>query len=93
MRAHSAQLEKGLGDFLRSVGMQQAADFAPIREPATCDYLDPADLIATDGKEAKECGRPAAYAHLVLEEYRFCREHALKWQEGEPPPAPPRRGR
>jgi hypothetical protein len=77
MKEKASQLEEGLGDFLRSAGFQAASDFAPIKEPAECDYVSPEDMLRPG--PVPPCGKPAAYAQLVLEKLPLCADHAREW--------------
>ena len=84
MRKASSQLDEGLGDFLRSVGFQQATDFVPVKERAECEHMGNPML----DEETEFCGRPAAYGQMVLERSVYCDEHARMMgysPEGEAP--------
>ena len=77
MREKASQLEEGLGEFLRSAGFQAASDFAPIKEPAECEYISPQDMLSP--ADIPQCARPALYAELVLEKMALCQKHAKEW--------------
>jgi hypothetical protein len=77
MREKASKLEEGLGDFLRSAGFQAASDFAPIKKRAACDYVSPENMLSA--VEVPPCGKPAAYAELVLEKLALCPKHAREW--------------
>ena len=73
MRQKSRHLDEGLGDFLRQAGFQKGGDFAPIKESAECEYVSPEQMV---GKDVKFCGKPAAYAEMLVEESFLCLKHA-----------------
>lgn len=68
--SENADLDAGLGDFLRTFGMQESCDFLPITQEETCEHVDnPLD------ENWVQCGRRATHAKVVVQPSALCDEH------------------
>ena len=67
--------EGGLGDLLRSTGLETGAVAVAIHRVAKCEWTDPLD-------PGPACGKPAHWAIVVAAECYYCDGH-LKSYEGE----------
>lgn len=69
LQEFQAELEAGLGEFLRYAGFQQAAELVPIAAEEKCD----GDLFL------RPCSKRATHAKFVLDTVFLCDEHAKSW--------------
>ena len=67
-------LDEGLGDFMRSFGLQESCDYIPIVSEESCGYVDLQS--ASKGKDLMPCGKKATHAKVVIDGTTLCENHA-----------------